>query len=84
MTAEEFRNWDDPDKSSPYTLVRRAADGSLETVWYHDAYKESIGKILGIPSSSVGITATTGEGLTGFGRGEGIQVFCILTFTKEI
>ena len=32
----------------------------------------------------VGITATTGEGLTGFGKGEGIQVFCILTFTKEI
>ena len=46
--------------------------------------KESVGKILGIPASSVGITATTGEGLTGFGRGEGIQVFCILTFTKEI
>ena len=41
------------------------------------AMKESIGNILGI-------TATTGEGLTGFGRGEGIQVFCILTFTKEI
>lgn len=48
------------------------------------AMKESIGKALGIPSASVGITATTGEGLTGFGRGEGIQVFCILTFTKEI
>ena len=48
------------------------------------AMKESVGKILGIPSSSVGITATTGEGLTGFERGEGIQVFCILTFTKEI
>ena len=46
--------------------------------------KESVGKILGIPASSVGITATTGEGLTGFGRGEGIQVFCILTLTKEI
>ena len=48
------------------------------------AMKESIGNILGIPASSVGITATTGEGLTGFGRGEGVQVFCILTFTKEI
>ena len=46
--------------------------------------KESVSSILGIPASSVGITATTGEGLTGFGRGEGIQVFCILTFTKEI
>ncbi len=46
--------------------------------------KKSIADILGIPASSVGITATTGEGLTGFGRGEGIQVFCILTFAKEI
>lgn len=48
------------------------------------AMKESIGNILGIPVSSVGITATTGEGLTEFGRGEGIQVFCTLTFVREI
>ena len=48
------------------------------------AMKESIGNILGIPVSSVGFTATTGEGLTEFGRGEGIQVFCILTFVREI
>ena len=46
--------------------------------------KEAIGELLGRPKTSVGITATTGEGLTGFGRGEGIQVFCILTFAKEI
>lgn len=45
MTAEEFDAWDNPDKNSPYTLVRRAADGSLETVWYHDAYREHIDKI---------------------------------------
>jgi len=46
--------------------------------------KENTGKLLGIPASSVGITATTGEGLTGFGRGEGIQVFAILTIKKEL
>ena len=45
MTAGEFDSWDDPAKNSPYTLVRRAADGSLETVWYHDAYAGSISKI---------------------------------------
>ena len=45
MTAEEFAAWDQPDKNSPYTLVRRAADGSLETVWYHDAYAAPIAKI---------------------------------------
>ena len=51
---------------------------------YIPQMKESIGNLLGIPASSVGITATTGEGLTGFGRGEGIQVFAILSFAKEI
>ena len=45
MTAEEFAAWDNPDKNSPYTLVRRAADGSLEAVWYHDAYRDHIDKI---------------------------------------
>ncbi len=45
MTVEEFEAWDNPDKDSPYTLVRRAADGSLEAVWYHDAYKPYIEKI---------------------------------------
>ncbi|MBQ8061277.1 MAG: Zn-dependent hydrolase [Bacteroidales bacterium] len=45
MTKEEFEAWDNPDKNSPYTLIRRAADGSLETVWYHDAYKDHIDKI---------------------------------------
>ena len=45
MTAEEFEAWDDPDKDSPYTLVRRTADGSLESVWYHDAYKDHIERI---------------------------------------
>ena len=51
---------------------------------YIPAMRESVGSILGIPASSVGITATTGEGLTGFGKGEGIQVFAILSFVKEI
>lgn len=44
------------------------------------AIKESVASLLGISPSHVGITATTGEGLTGFGRGEGIQVFVIITF----
>ena len=45
MTVEEFEAWDNPDKNSPYTLIRRDADGSLEAVWYHDAYQEHIEKI---------------------------------------
>ena len=46
MSVEEFDAWDNPDKNSPYTLVRRDADGSLQTVWYHDAYKTHIDKIV--------------------------------------
>ena len=45
LTSDEFLSWDDSAKSSPYTLVRREADGSLKTVWYHDAYAGSIGQI---------------------------------------
>ncbi len=46
--------------------------------------KESIANLLKIDISAVGLTATTGEGLTGFGRGEGVQVFVVLSAYKEI
>ncbi len=41
--------------------------------------RESVAAILGIPAGCVGLTATSGEGLTDFGRGNGMQVFCLLT-----
>jgi len=44
-----------------------------------DEMRENIAKLIGAGAGSVGITATSGEGLTDFGRGLGIQVFCILT-----
>ncbi len=50
---------------------------------YIDQMKSNIGDLLEIPQSCVGITATTGEGLTSFGRGEGIQVFVILTIQSS-
>ena len=46
---------------------------------YIPEIRESVAAMLGIPVSCVGLTATSGEGLTAFGRGEGIQVFCLLT-----
>lgn len=39
----------------------------------------SLGEQMGMSANCVGITATTGEGLTDFGRGLGVSVFCILT-----
>ena len=41
--------------------------------------KNSIASLLGIDESCVGITATTGEGLTAFGQGLGIQALVILS-----
>ncbi|MBN2544829.1 MAG: 2-C-methyl-D-erythritol 4-phosphate cytidylyltransferase [Spirochaetes bacterium] len=49
---------------------------------YHDAIKESLSKILNIDKSMIGITATSGEDLTDFGRGLGMQCFCIVSLNK--
>lgn len=43
------------------------------------AMRKVISDLLSIPENSVGITATTGEGLTAFGQGKGIQAFCCVT-----
>jgi 2-C-methyl-D-erythritol 2,4-cyclodiphosphate synthase len=43
------------------------------------AMRKSIGQIMQLAAQNIGITATTGEGLTAFGRGEGIQVLAIIT-----
>ena len=56
MTAAEFDSFADPDKNSPYTLIRRAEDGSLETVWYHDRYKENTDKICNYLQAAADIT----------------------------
>jgi len=41
--------------------------------------RKNIAKILEIEECCVGITATTGEGLTECGKGNGIAVFCCIT-----
>lgn len=43
--------------------------------------RSSLSKLLDLPEDSIGITATTGEGLTQFGQGLGIQVFSCVTTT---
>ncbi len=45
--------------------------------------RQNIARILGLQVSQVGITATTGEGLTDFGCGDGVQAFAVVT-TQEI
>lgn len=41
--------------------------------------RSNIARILQVEENSIGITATTGEGLTEFGKGNGISVFACLT-----
>jgi len=48
MTKEEFEKFSDPNKTSEYTLIKRNTDGSLKTVWYHEAYKEKTEKAAGL------------------------------------
>lgn len=47
-----------------------------------DEMKESIARVMNLDVSQIGLTATTGEGLTDFGCGDGVQVLCIIT-TQE-
>ena len=44
---------------------------------------DSVAALLGIPPGAVGINASTGEDLTAFGRGEGIQAFAIVSLGRE-
>jgi 2-C-methyl-D-erythritol 2,4-cyclodiphosphate synthase len=45
--------------------------------------RASVASMLGVQVDDVGITATTGEGLTDFGKGLGVQAFAVLTAVKE-
>ncbi|MDQ6619877.1 MAG: 2-C-methyl-D-erythritol 2,4-cyclodiphosphate synthase [Pseudomonadota bacterium] len=48
----------------------------------HDM-KRSIAGLLGITERDVGINATTGENMTPFGKGEGIQAFAIVSLSPR-
>ncbi len=45
--------------------------------------KKSIAQILGVETRKIGVTATSGEELTAFGAGLGIQCFAIVSLTKK-
>ena len=61
MTKEEFEAFDDPDKLSLYTVIRRDENGALKTVWYRDEYKAELDKICALLEEAAALT--TNEGL---------------------
>lgn len=48
MTREEFEQWEDEAKYSPYTLIRRTPEGTLTAIPYAEAFKEETVEISGI------------------------------------
>ncbi|WP_372949014.1 dipeptidyl-peptidase 3 family protein [Mariniphaga sp.] len=42
MTKEEFDAWDEPAKTSLYTVIRRDENGNLVAVPYHEAWNEEV------------------------------------------
>jgi hypothetical protein len=60
MTKEEYESFNDPNKGSLYTVLRRDADKKLKTVWYRDEYKEEIGKICELLDKAIAIAEDAG------------------------
>ncbi len=48
-----------------------------------EAMRKRISELLNLEMTDVAVTATTGEGLTSFGRGEGIQAFVMATAVER-
>jgi len=46
MTKEEFEAWDNADKTSQYTMIRRDENGKLQAIWYKDFFSEQIKKVV--------------------------------------
>ena len=60
MTAEEFEAFEDPDKLSLYTVIRRDENGALKCVWYRDEYKEELDKVCALLEEAASLTTNEG------------------------
>lgn len=49
----------------------------------YNEMRHNIARVMHLAPSQVGVTATSGEGLTDFGLGEGVQCFAIVTTEEE-
>ena len=60
ITPEEYSSYNDPNKGSLYTVLRRDGQGNLKTVWYHDEYKEEITKVCALLDQAIAIAEDPG------------------------
>ena len=60
MTMEEWEAFEDADKLSLYTVIRRDENGALKTVWYRYEYKEEIEKVCSLLEQAIELTTNEG------------------------
>ena len=60
MTMEEWNSFNDPDKLSLYTVIRRDENGALKTVWYRDEYKDELEKVCALLEEAASLTENEG------------------------
>ena len=60
ITLEEFNAYDDPNKSSWYTVLRRDENGRLKTVWYHEEYAEQVNRMCELMQQAADIAEDPG------------------------
>ena len=60
ITLEEFNAFEDENKDSWYTVIRRNDDGSLKSVWYHEEYAEELGQICALLEKAVALAENPG------------------------
>lgn len=49
-----------------------------------EVIRQKVSSLLNINISQVGITFTSGDGLSDFGRGEGLMCFCLITVSSKM
>ena len=60
ITAEEYEAFEDENKSSLYTVLRRDAEGKLKSVWYHEEYAKEIQEVCQLLDSAAALAEDPG------------------------
>ena len=60
ITAEEYEAFEDENKSSLYTVLRRDAEGKLKSVWYHEEYAKEIQEVCHLLDSAAALAEEPG------------------------
>jgi len=60
MSKEEYESFEDGNKSSLYTFLRRNEDGSLKTVWYKDQFASEVKEVSDLLLQAAELAEDTG------------------------